>query len=174
MLPIAQATVDTVIIGAGVVGLAIARQISNSSQVVCLLDRNSRFGTETSSRNSQVIHSGVYYILDSLKSKLCLEGNSLTHSFCEKYRIPIKRIGKLIVANTEEEFDYLVSLKEKCRILSIQSRFQSSKEIESEPFIKVKHALHIPSTSIIDVHTFMSCLEVIKFCYYIIDHRLSL
>ena len=96
---------DFLIIGAGVVGLAIAAEISKRfpKSAVVLLEKNPKFGQETSSRNSEVIHAGIYYPEKSLKAKLCVNGNRLLYAFCKKWGIPHEQTGKLIVANTDEE-----------------------------------------------------------------------
>jgi L-2-hydroxyglutarate oxidase LhgO len=95
--------VDIVIIGAGVVGLAIAAEVSRTSKNVFVFEKNRTFGLETSSRNSEVIHAGMYYPQDSLKAKFCVEGNRLIYQFCEKYNINHSRLGKLIIAADNAE-----------------------------------------------------------------------
>ena len=101
---------DVTIIGAGVVGLAVAAELVDSKRTVLVVERNETFGRETSSRNSEVIHAGIYHPSDSLKARLCVEGKHLLYSACEKYGIPHRRIGKLIVATTPDEeavvYDY--------------------------------------------------------------------
>src|SRR5512139_2591840 len=95
--------VDVVIIGAGVVGLAIAAELSDQYESIAVLERHESFGKETSSRNSEVIHAGIYYPAGSLKARLCVEGAPLLYDFCSRYTIPHKRIGKLIVATKQDE-----------------------------------------------------------------------
>ena len=96
--------VDIVIIGAGVVGLAIARELSAKLQAeIVLLEKHPYFGAETSSRNSEVIHGGMYYPTNSLKARFCVRGNRQLYDICQKYRIPYRKTGKLIVASTAEE-----------------------------------------------------------------------
>ena len=96
---------DTVIIGAGVVGLAIAREIAghNPLQTIVVLERNARCGQETSSRNSEVIHAGMYYPTGSLKARLCMEGNPLLYAYCRTHGIAHEQTGKLIVARDDAE-----------------------------------------------------------------------
>ena len=103
---------DFLIIGAGVVGLAIASEISKRFQknTVTLLEKHPKFGQETSSRNSEVIHSGVYYPDNSLKTRLCIEGRQKLIEHCERKFIPYKCTGKLVVATNETETDYLEKL----------------------------------------------------------------
>ena len=98
-----SAEIDIIIIGAGVVGLAIAAEVSSTNKNVFVFEKNRTFGLETSSRNSEVIHAGMYYPEDSLKAKLCVNGNHLLYEFCEKYSINHKRLGKLIVAADDTE-----------------------------------------------------------------------
>ena len=93
---------DLVIIGAGIIGLAAAARLSKTMQTV-VLERHDSFGRETSSRNSEVIHAGIYYAADTLKTRLCVRGRHLLYEFCDTHRIPHRRIGKLIIANTDRE-----------------------------------------------------------------------
>ena len=94
---------DITIIGAGVVGLAIAEELSAVYRNVFLIEKHLSFGQETSSRNSEVIHAGIYYTKDSLKAKLCIEGKKMLYDYCRKYDVPFNNCGKLIVATSEEE-----------------------------------------------------------------------
>src|SRR4030042_2809997 len=103
---------DIAIIGAGVVGLAIAAQVASPNRAVYVLEKNEKFGLETSRRHSGVIHSGIYYPHDSLKAKLCVEGNRLLYELCQKNGIGYKRLGKLIVASSEEEVEQVQELQE--------------------------------------------------------------
>ena len=93
--------VDITIIGAGVVGLAIAARLGDKNKEIYVLEKNPSFGQETSSRHSGVIHSGIYYPQGSLKSRLCVEGNKLLYEICRKYDVDHKQTGKLIVAAEE-------------------------------------------------------------------------
>src|SRR3989338_372027 len=94
--------VDIVIIGAGIVGLAIANEISDGKRNIVVVERYDSFGNETSSRNSEVIHAGIYYAPGSLKAKFCVEGNELIYDICAKKNINCLRIGKLIVVEDSE------------------------------------------------------------------------
>jgi L-2-hydroxyglutarate oxidase LhgO len=107
--------ITTTIIGAGVVGLAVAAELSRTRKGIMILERHPSFGQETSSRNSEVIHAGIYYAKDSLKARLCVEGNRLLYRMCEEGRIPHRRCGKLIVATDEEEEGILASIQERAR-----------------------------------------------------------
>jgi L-2-hydroxyglutarate oxidase LhgO len=148
---------DITIIGAGVVGLAIAAQLAHHDRVVYVLEKNERFGQETSSRHSGVIHSGIYYLAGSLKAKLCVEGNHLLYELCRKHGIGYKKLGKLIVAASDEETGQLQELKEKGRRngavgLKIISRGELK---EMEPNVEGVTVLLSPSTGIIDSHALM-------------------
>lgn len=158
--------VDFLVIGAGVVGLAICAEISTrfKNASIVLLERHNKFGQETSSRNSEVIHSGIYYPKNSLKAKLCTEGNRLLYDFCEKWDVPHQRIGKLIIARNEEEIKTLESLKSngnKNGILDLEILEKNQLE-RIEPNIKAIAAIFLPSTGIIDSHILMTRLESIS------------
>ena len=148
---------DITIIGAGVVGLAIAAQVAGQRKAVYLLEKNEGFGQETSSRHSGVIHSGIYYPAGSLKAKLCVEGNRLLYELCQKHGIGYKKLGKLIIASGDEETAQLQELKEKGKVngaggLRIISRSELKK---LEPNVEGVAALLSPSTGIIDSHALM-------------------
>ena len=90
--------INTVVIGAGVVGLAVARRLARSGREVVVLEANRGIGMETSSRNSEVVHAGIYYAPGSTKSKVCVDGNRMLYDYCESRGVPFNRCGKLIVA----------------------------------------------------------------------------
>jgi L-2-hydroxyglutarate oxidase LhgO len=155
--------VDVVVIGAGVVGLAIAAEITSrlSKQQVILMERHEQFGQETSSRNSEVIHAGIYYPKDSLKARLCVEGKELLYHFCRQFRVPHSRLGKLVVAIREGDIPSLHSLMENALANGVDDlTFLSESEVRKlEPQIATKGALFSPSTGIIDSHSLMKKLE---------------
>ena len=99
------------IIGAGVIGLAIAERLSEKHRDVFLVEKNPFFGQETSSRNSEVIHAGIYYPKGSLKARLCVEGKNLLYDFCKKWDVTFSNCGKLIVATSEDELKVLAGIK---------------------------------------------------------------
>jgi L-2-hydroxyglutarate oxidase LhgO len=152
---------DITIIGAGVVGLAIAENVSKTHKNVFLIEKHISFGQETSSRNSEVIHAGIYYTKDSLKARLCVEGKWMIYDYCKKYDIPFNNCGKLIVATSEEEISViegirLTALKNGVDDLSFLEREQIS---ELEPNIFALKALFSPSTGIVDSHSLMKQYE---------------
>ena len=144
--------VDIIIIGAGVVGLAIAAEVSRSYKNIFVFEKNRTFGMETSSRNSEVIHAGMYYPENSFKAKFCVSGNQLLYEFCEKFNINHKRSGKLIVAaddteSKEVERLYRQGIKNSIRGLQILTRDDIKK---LEPNVKAVAALLSPSTGVVD------------------------
>ena len=100
-------TCDCIVIGAGAVGLAVARALARAGREVVVLERHDAFGTEISSRNSEVIHAGIYYPTGSLKAQMCVRGKELLYKYCENYRVAHERIGKIIVATSTRQFDTL-------------------------------------------------------------------
>lgn len=152
---------DIVIAGAGVVGLAIAAEISRKDREVIVVDRHPSFGQEASSRNSEVIHAGIHYAKDSLKAKFCVEGRRRLYAFCQEHNIPHRRLGKLIVATNDAELHSLEGLLEQGRDNGVEDlTLLSRKEVKSmEPNIEAVGALHSPSTGIVDTHKLMKRLE---------------
>ncbi|MFA5156558.1 MAG: NAD(P)/FAD-dependent oxidoreductase [Candidatus Omnitrophota bacterium] len=151
---------EVTVIGAGVVGLAIAGELSLAGKEVMVIEKNISFGQETSSRNSEVIHAGIYYPPDSLKARTCVEGRQLLYDFCRRNDIGHKKIGKLIVANNENEIKDLEALLENGRSSGVTDlRLLSQEEVKRvEPAIEAKAAIYSPSTGIIDSHALMKSL----------------
>ena len=157
--------IDVIIIGAGVVGLAIAAEMSRINKNVFVFEKNLTFGQETSSRNSEVVHAGMYYPENSLKAKFCVSGNHLLYEFCEKYDINYKRLGKLIVAADDAETKaveglYRQGLKNGISDLQMLTR----DEIKLlEPNVEAVAGLLSPSTGVVDSHdlmkTFYGCAK---------------
>src|SRR3990172_2527324 len=112
--------INITIIGAGVVGLAIAAELSTRYENIVVVEKHKTFGQETSSRNSEVIHSGIYYPEKSLKTSLCVAGAAMLYEICEKHAIPHKKIGKLIVATEELEVPILEDLLKKGQKNAVQ------------------------------------------------------
>jgi len=149
--------ITTTIIGAGVVGLAVAAELSRTRKGILILERNPAFGQETSSRNSEVIHAGIYYAKDSRKAKLCVEGNRLLYRLCEENRIPHRRCGKLIVATEKDEEGILSTIQDRARENGVESiEMLSVSQIKAlEPNVKAYAGLFSPSTGIIHSHRLM-------------------
>jgi len=142
---------NILIIGGGVVGCAIARAVSARWADVFLVEQNPKLGMATSSRNSGVVHSGIYYPKNSLKARHCIEGNRLTYEFCKKHNVPFRHTGKLVVAaNAHEEAD-LEALKKKGEGNSVEGlRLIGPEEIRKrEPHIRGSAAMVVPSTGIV-------------------------
>jgi glycerol-3-phosphate dehydrogenase len=142
---------NILIIGGGVVGCAIARAVSERWQDVFLVEQFPKLGMATSTRNSGVNHSGIYYPKNSLKARLCVEGNRLTYEFCKKHSVPFRHTGKLVVAADAHEEEELVALKKRGEDNGVEGlRIISPVEIRArEPFIKGVAALDVPSTGIV-------------------------
>lgn len=148
------------IIGAGVIGLAIAEELSGKHPGVFVLEKHNTFGQETSSRNSEVIHAGIYYTKGSLKSQLCVEGNRLLYDYCEKYDVPYKKCGKLIVATSEEEIRIIEGIKQTAAVNGVDLISVDRHTIdEMEPNVSALKALFSPSTGIVDSHSLMKQYE---------------
>jgi L-2-hydroxyglutarate oxidase LhgO len=152
---------EVVIIGAGVIGLAIAAEVAHDFDNVFVLEKNPKFGEETSSRNSEVIHAGIYYPQNSLKARLCVEGNELLYDLCQEKRIPYRRCGKIIVATNHEEDEQLEVILTKARSNGVEDveRISKKQVQKQEPEVKAVSALFSPSTGIIDCHRLMAYLE---------------
>ena len=151
---------DALVIGAGVIGLSIARELANRGHEVIVLERHDAFGVETSSRNSEVIHAGIYYPTDSLKATMCVAGKQLLYQYCDDYHIDYERIGKLIVASSKAQFDVLRGYQEQARRngageLRWVDKFELSR---LEPAVLGEAAIYSPTTGIVDSHGFMQSL----------------
>lgn len=148
------------IIGAGVIGLAIAQELSESTPGVFVVEKNPLFGQETSSRNSEVIHAGIYYDKGSLKARLCVEGNTLLYEFCKKYDVPHKNCGKLIVATSQEEIGAIEDIRKTAAANGVDLVTCERDRIkELEPNIDALKALFSPTTGIVDSHCLMKQYE---------------
>lgn len=148
---------DILIIGAGVVGLAIAAELSEKYKKILVLERHHSFGQETSSRNSEVIHAGIYYPKDTLKAKMCVEGRALLYEICQKNNIPFKKIGKLIVASEKDEIPLLEELFQIGKNNGVEDlRLINAADLRKiEQNVNGVAALYSPSTGIIDSHRLM-------------------
>ena len=149
--------VDCAVIGAGVVGLAIARELAISGREVIVLEAADTIGTHTSSRNSEVIHAGLYYPRGSLKARLCASGKWLLYDYCAGHGVPHSNIGKIVVAVTEDEIATLKSYVQKAEANGIRDlRWLSREELRDlEPEVECVAGFLSPSTGIVDSHALM-------------------
>ena len=152
---------EITIIGAGVVGLAIAERISQASDNVFVLEKHLSFGQETSSRNSEVIHAGIYYPRNSLKSRLCVEGKRLLYDYCRKHDIPFNNCGKLIVAASDDEIKIIDGIRNTAFNNGVTDLLTIDQAgiAKLEPDIFALKALYSPSTGIVDSHSLMKSYE---------------
>ncbi|WP_150526228.1 NAD(P)/FAD-dependent oxidoreductase [Roseibium sediminis] len=153
--------IETLVIGAGVVGLAAARSLSASGREVMVLERHDLIGSETSARNSEVIHAGIYYPAGSLKARFCVEGKESLYAFCAERGVSHERIGKLIVASNEAQLGELKTIREKASANGVTDLVLLSRDetLALEPALEVAGALLSPSTGIVDSHGLMLALE---------------
>ena len=149
--------VDCVVIGAGVIGLACARALALAGREVIVLEAADAIGTETSSRNSEVIHAGIYYPPGSLKARLCVDGKQRLYPYCEQHGVGHRRCGKLIVATTSPQVTTLHRIQAHAAGNGVHDlRLLDAAEAKAmEPELKCVAALHSPSTGIIDSHGLM-------------------
>ncbi|MDX2427428.1 MAG: NAD(P)/FAD-dependent oxidoreductase [Xanthomonadales bacterium] len=152
--------VECVVVGAGVVGLAIARALALQGHEVIVLESEKTFGTHTSSRNSEVIHAGIYYPTGSLKARTCVSGKALLYDYCRQHKVDFQRLGKLIVATTSEQIDLLRAYQAQGRINGVDDlELLSQGELHQlEPDVRGSAALWSPSTGIVDSHGLMLSL----------------
>jgi L-2-hydroxyglutarate oxidase LhgO len=149
--------VECVVIGAGVVGLAAARALAQAGREVVILEAEDAIGTHTSSRNSEVIHAGIYYPNGSLKAKSCVAGRQRLYEYCVSHGVPHRRSGKLIVATSREQIPELESIQKKAHANGVTDVVAMTREqaIALEPALHCVAALYSPSTGIIDSHALM-------------------
>lgn len=155
---------DYCIVGAGVIGLALAHKLAQSypSATIVVLDKAPYIGSETSSRNSEVIHAGIYYPQDSLKTRLCIQGREALYDFCKQYAINVRQTGKLIIANNQSELDDLHNLQQKAAHNGVELTLCSQAKLQQlEPHVKGVGALFSARTGIIDSHGYMQTLQTL-------------
>ncbi len=145
------------VIGAGVVGLAVARALAMAGHDVIVIEKEQWIGSETSSRNSEVIHAGLYYATDSNKARLCVKGRDMMYEYCESHGIAYKNCGKLIVATNDEQLPLLDGIKNKAAENGVTNLvFKSPEEVtEIEPNVACTGALWSPSSGLVDSHGLM-------------------
>jgi L-2-hydroxyglutarate oxidase LhgO len=149
--------VDAVVIGAGIVGLAVARALARDGREVVILEAEDAIGTHTSSRNSEVIHAGIYYPQGSLKARACVEGRRRLYAYCAERRVPHRRCGKLIVATDAAQLEELEGIRQRAHANGVSDvvRLSPTQARAMEPELDCVAALHSPSTGLIDSHALM-------------------
>src|SRR4051794_5099130 len=152
---------DCVVVGAGVVGLAVARALALAGREVLVLEAAEGIGTETSSRNSEVIHAGIYYPAGSLMARFCVSGRAALYAYCAEKDVPHVNCGKLIVATNAEEDAMLAGIKRRAEANGVEGMriLTADEAISMEPALTCTSALHSPATGIVDSHSFMLALQ---------------
>ena len=151
--------VDAIIVGAGAVGLAIASEITRKDRDIFILEKESATGQGASSRNSEVIHAGIYYATGTLKAKVCVKSNPMIYKICTENKVPHKRLGKIIVGNGEAEIKQLEGLMKQGKANGVDdlTLIDSEQIHKLEPLVKGDAAVLSPSTGIMDAHGLMDC-----------------
>tara|TARA_B100001564_G_scaffold332151_1_gene318806 strand:- start:752 stop:1840 length:1089 start_codon:yes stop_codon:yes gene_type:complete len=151
---------DVIVIGGGVIGLSIARELSLSGKETIVLEKNERAGDVTSSRNSGVIHSGIYYPENFLKTKLCVEGNKLIYRYAKEKKINHKKYGKFIISANKRDLSNLESILIQGKKNNVEiSRVANEKVLENNPGLTFCQALYSPNSGVIDVPEYVTALE---------------
>tara|TARA_Y100000022_G_scaffold196170_1_gene202805 strand:+ start:1637 stop:2725 length:1089 start_codon:yes stop_codon:yes gene_type:complete len=151
---------DVIVIGGGVIGLSIARELSRSGKETVVLEKNERAGDVTSSRNSGVIHAGIYYPENFLKTKLCVEGNRLIYEYAEEKKINYKKYGKYIIASNKNELLNLKAILIQGKKNNVDIRMvEKEKVLENNPGLIFHKALYSPTSGVIDVSEYVTALE---------------
>ena len=156
-----ESAFDVVIIGAGVVGLAIAASLSRRGRGVLILEEDTGIARGVTSRNSEVVHAGLYYPQDSLKAELCVRGRRALYAYCESRRVPHRKLGKLVVATRESEEGVLDSLLGRGQANGVEGLclVDAQEVVRLEPEVRARGALFSPETGIVDAHAF--CLSLL-------------
>ena len=154
-------SVDAVVIGAGVVGLAVGRALALRGLETVVLERANAIGTGTSSRNSEVIHAGIYYDAGSLKARLCVSGRELLYAYCESHGVAHRRCGKLLVATNDAQRASLAQIQARAAVNGVHDLavLDAAQTLALEPALNAVAALHSPSTGIVDSHGVMLALQ---------------
>lgn len=154
-------SIDVVVIGAGVSGLASAMELARAGKSVCVVERHPRPGMDTSTRNSGVLHAGIYYPAGTLKATLCVEGQRLMYEFCRKHSVPHARCGKLIVATREQEIAQLEALRQRGAANGVEGLELVDRGFIAarEPAIRAVAALFSPATGIVNPETLVHALQ---------------
>ena len=152
---------ECLVIGAGVVGLAVARELARRGREVVVLEAEDRPGTGVSSRNSEVVHAGIYYPAGSLKARLCVAGNKALYAYCQAHGVDHRRCGKFIVATGADQVDALRQLRARAEANGVADLewLEAGEAARLEPGLRCAAALHSPSTGIVDSHGLMRALR---------------
>ena len=152
---------DCVVVGAGVIGLAIARSLASAGREVVVLETESEVGMHTSSRNSEVVHAGLYYPEDSLKARLCVQGKEMLYAYCEAHQVSCNSLGKIIVAPSARDLDRLAEIKSQAKRNGVAdlALLSIDKMRELEPEVVCVGGLLSPSTGIVDSHELTTALQ---------------
>jgi L-2-hydroxyglutarate oxidase LhgO len=152
--------IDVAVVGGGLTGLAAARAIAERGPSTCVLERHPRAGLDTSTRNSGVIHAGIYYPAGTLKARLCVEGRRMLYDFCARYGVPHARTGKLIVASTEDETAGLAALHARGTANGVEGLRLVDRSFvkEREPNVRAVGALYSPDSGIVDAEALVKAL----------------
>lgn len=151
------ADIECIVVGAGIIGLAIARALAKGGHEVVVLEADHRIGAGISSRNSGVIHAGIYYPENSLKARFCIEGRRALYDYCESNKVPHKVCGKLIVASSEAQRLHLLAIRTRAEANGVKdiAFLERSELLNMEPELHAQIGLLSPSTGIVDVHALM-------------------
>ena len=152
---------DAVVIGAGVIGLAVARELAMAGREVLIIERNALIGAETSSRNSEVIHAGIYYPTGSVKAETCVRGKALLYEYCDHRHVPYSRLGKLIVATSDEHLAVLRGYQRQALRNGVGDLrwLDRDEALRLEPEVRCLAAVFSETTGVIDSHAFMLSLH---------------
>lgn len=154
-------SVDCLVVGAGVIGLAVARALAARGRDVIVIEAADRIGAGISSRNSEVVHAGLYYPQGSLMARLCVEGRRALYDFCASRHIPYRKCGKMIVATSPDELGKLEAIRERARANGVDdvALLDGAEARALEPELSCSAALLSPSTGILDSHAYMTALQ---------------
>ena len=152
--------VDSIVIGAGAVGLAVGRALAASGRETIVVEAEAAIGQGVSSRNSEVIHAGLYYPTGSLKARLCVRGKELLYALCASHGIEHRRCGKLVVATTDAEAAALLTIQDRAAAKGVPVQWLAASQAKAlEPALRCVAALLSPTTGIVDSHGFMLALQ---------------
>ncbi|MBJ7412307.1 MAG: FAD-dependent oxidoreductase, partial [Phenylobacterium sp.] len=152
---------DAVVVGAGAVGLACGYALAKRGLVVAVLEQDVAIGQGVSSRNSEVIHGGLYYPTASLKARLCVQGRRMLYAFCDDHHVEYDRCGKLVVAETTDDLERLDAILEQARANDVEGmeRLTKAQALALEPELSCEGALLSPQSGVFESHAYMLALQ---------------